>query len=122
MNWKYFAVALVAVLLLWKIDSLGDDLEQEKQAHEATRVTLRQAVEDGEGWKAAYEKALEAAEAHKETAAACMERELQARRDRQEREAILQPAKPRQRTEQEQQQVIDDETRKRAADRLNRPL
>lgn len=122
MNWKYFAAALVYLLLMWRIDSLGDDLELEKKAHESTRAELHQAQEDGLGWKAAYEKARDAAQAHKDTAAACMERELQARQDRQEREAILQPARPRPRTEQEQRQVIDDETRKRAADRLNRPL
>ena len=122
MNWKYVAIALVYLLLLWRIDSLGDDLKLEKQAHDATRVELRQALEDGQGWKVVSQKALAAAEAYQESTAACMEREVLARQARQERESILQEAIPRPRTAQEKQQVIDDETRKHAADRLNRPL
>lgn len=121
-HWKYFAIGLLVSLAFFYIDYLKDNYEKLSAAYREQAVQLRQAQEDGLGWKAAYEKARDAAQAHKDTAAACMERELQARQDRQAREAILQPVKPRPRTEQEQRQVLDDETRKRAADRLNRPL
>ena len=121
-HWKYVAIGFLVSLLYFYIDHLKDNYNALSDDYREQAVELRLALEDALGWKAAFEKARDAAEAHRETAAACMEREVQARQDRQERESILQDAKPRQRALQEQPQVIDDETRKRAADRLNRPL
>lgn len=122
MNWKYVACALVVVLLLWRIDSQGDALELERAQHAGTAQKLADALKKGQSWKTACEKAQQAAEAQRKAVAACMEREAQARRDQRDRDAILRDAAPRERTEHEREQVIDDETRKRAADRLNRPL
>ena len=48
--------------------------------------------------------------------------EAQAQRDAAERDAIVRQAKPRARTTAEQVRVVDDETRRRAVARLNRPL
>lgn len=117
-----FVIVLLIGALMWRISHIGGLLRTEIANHRLTANKLGQAVEDGQGWKAAFEKARDTAEAHKDATAACMERERQASQDRKDREALLQAAKPRPRTEQEQQQVIDDETRQRAADRLNRSL
>ena len=43
-------------------------------------------------------------------------------RDAAERDAIVRQARPRARTTADQARVVDDETRRRAVARLNRPL
>lgn len=95
-------------------------LDIERAAHELTRAELAEALAKGEGWKLVYEKALESATAHRDATQACLDRAVEAEKARQEREEIIQAAPPRQRTEEEKHQVVNDETRKRAADRLNR--
>ncbi len=97
------SIALVAV---------SDQLETERLAHVVT-------AKERDEWKAAeaYQKN---AEAQAENARTCLDREAKAARDATERAAIMKQAKPRPRPEQEQ--VVDDETRTRVADRLNRPL
>lgn len=127
MNWKPYwligaAFALCAMLALWQIDNLRGKLKLERSEHAKTQSALADAIEKGNGWKAAYEETYRAAEAHRQATQACLEREVEARAAEQERKAILQAAQPRPRTETENKQVVDDETRKRTADRLNRPL
>lgn len=123
MNWKHYAVfVLLMVLALWKIDRLRSDLKLERSNHQNTKDALADAVEKGNGWKAAYEEAYRAAETHRQETQACLGREAEARAASQERKSILQAAQPRPRPETEKTQVVDDETRKRVADRLNRPL
>jgi hypothetical protein len=124
-NWiPYALIAVLALALLgalWRADHLSGALDLEKSNHKATQEALAREVEKGAGWKAAYEKALFAADAHRAATQACLDRAVAEAAAREERAAILQAAPPRSRTEQERQQVVNDETRKRAADRLNRP-
>jgi hypothetical protein len=124
-NWIYYAVIAVLALALlgaiWRMDHLSGALALEKSEHKATQEALAREVEKGMGWKTAYENALERAAAQGQATQACLDREVAAAAAREERAAILQAAQPRLRTEQERQQVVNDETRKRAADRLNRP-
>ena len=61
-------------------------------------------------------------QAQAENARLCLERETKAARDAAERAAIVKQAKPRARTAEEKDTVVDDETRRRAVERLNRPL
>lgn len=111
----YVGIAACIGLLLWRTHYLDAELKLEKTAHEATR-------QERDNWKAQAEAALARAEALADTARACLAREAQARADAIERAAIMEVAKPRHRTETEKAKVVDDETRKRVADRLNRPL
>ncbi|MDR2055646.1 MAG: hypothetical protein LBQ10_07250 [Desulfovibrio sp.] len=120
MNWGYVAAAAVFGLSLWGIDHLNGKLDLEKAAHRQTKTELAEALEKGMGWKAAYEEALVAADAHRTATRACLDRVAADAAAREERAEILQAAQPRPRTEQERQQVVNDETRQRAADRLNR--
>lgn len=123
MNWKHYAViGLLVLLALWRIDNLHGKLALERSEHQNTKDALAEAVKEGNGWKAAYEEAYRAVETHRQATRACLDREAEARAAEQERKAILQAAQPRPRTETENKQVVDDETRKRTADRLNRPL
>lgn len=92
-----------------------DELNAERLNHAVTR-------QERDNWKAQTEAALARAEALADTARACLTREAQARANAAERAAIMDAARPRPRTEAETAKVVDDETRKRVADRLNRPL
>ena len=122
MNKRLLLLALIAVLALWRCSVLQGKYELEQSKHQNTKDALADAIEKGNGWKAAYEEAYTTAEDHRQATQACLEREVEERAASQERKAILQAAQPRPRTETEQTQVIDNETRKRVAARLNRPL
>lgn len=110
-------IGIATVLALFGV-SIGltvvmGQLETERLNHAAT-------LKERDEWKAAAEAYQKNAEAQAENARLCLDREAQAALDAAERAAIMQQAKPRPRPEQEQ--VVDDETRTRVADRLNRPL
>ena len=121
MYWTIIAVLALALLgALWRMDHLSGALALEESNHKATQEALAGAVEKGKGWMAAYEEALIAAEAQRAATQACLDRAVAAEAAREERAEILQTAQPRPRTDTERQQVVNDATRKRAADRLNR--
>ena len=123
MNWKHIAVFVVlALLALWRIDNLKGQLKQERTEHSQTQKDLADAISKGNGWKTAYNEAIRTANAQSEATQACLDREMEAAQNQQERKAVLQGAQPRQRTEQEKTEVVDDDTRKRFALRFNRPL
>lgn len=107
--------ALAAVVQYFAARGLESSLAAEKAVHAVTR-------QERDDWKAQAEEAAMRAEALAENARRCLEREAKARADAAERTAIMEAAKPRQRAETEKTKVVDDETRKRVADRLNRPL
>ena len=105
--------ALVAVsysLLLTK-----GALDTERLHHAATALERDQ-------WKTAAEAYRKDAEAQAENARLCLDREAKNTREEAERAAIMQQARPRARTVEEKAMVVDDETRRRAVERLNRPL
>ena len=112
----WFAVmiaALVFSLLLWRLDHVGGELEAEKAAHAMTAREFQR-------WQAAAQACRQDAQAQAENARLCLEREAKAARDAAKREDIMRQARPRARTAGEK--VVDDETRRRAVLRLNRPL
>lgn len=125
MNMKTVLCLGVAVALagmLWRMESLSDALTAEQEAHRETTAKLESVTTECEAWVAAYFEIKEAAEGQKDTAQACLDREVKARKDAVERAAILSQTKPTPRPQSEQEKVVDDETRGRVADRLNRPL
>ncbi len=107
--------ALAAAVQYFAAQTLERSLAAERAAHVVTR-------QERDDWKARAEAATTRAEALADNARRCLEREAQARADAAERAAIMKAARPRPRTETEKARVVDDETRKRVADRLNRPL
>lgn len=109
------ALAVAAALLLWRLDHVGGELEMERTAHAATALERDQ-------WQAVAEAYRKNAEAQEENARLCLERETKAVQDAAERAAIVKRASPRTRTAEEKNKVVDDETRRRAVLRLNRPL
>ena len=105
-----FALVAVSYALL-----LTKALDTERLHHAATAT-------ERDHWKATAEVYRTDAEAQAENTRRCLARERQAQNDAAEREAIVRQAKPRARTTAEQVRVVDDETRRRAVARLNRPL
>ena len=91
-----------------------DLLDTERLNHAVTQ--------ERDQWKATAEEYRKNAEAQAENARQCLDREAKATRNAAERAAIVKLAKPRPRTTEEKDKVVDDETRRRAVLRLNRPL
>ena len=91
------------------------DLDAERLNHAAT-------AKERDEWRAAAEAYQKDAEAQAENARQCLDREAKAARDAAERAAIVKQARLRPRTADEKDKVVDDETRARVVDRLNRPL
>lgn len=111
----YAAVTSCLGLLLWRTQYLGAELALEKAAHKTTKM-------ERDDWQAQAKLAKGRAEALAESARACLAREAQAQADAAERAAIMTQVKPRPRTKVEQTRVVDDETRSRVIERLNRGL
>lgn len=107
--------ALAAVVQYFAARALESSLTAEEAAHAFTR-------QERDDWKARAEAAATRAEALADNARRCLEREAQTQADAAERAAIMEAARPRARTAEEKNKVVDDETRRRAALRLNRPL
>ena len=117
-NIFWFAVmiaALVFSLLLWRLDHICGELDAEKTAHAIT-------VQERDRWQSAAEAYRKEAEAQAENARLCLNREAKTAQDALERAAIVKQAKPQIRPTEEKEKVVDDETRRRAVLRLNRPL
>lgn len=116
MKWLLSLLAAACIcLLLWRVSDLNTELALEKAAHETTK-------KEREDWEAQAQAAKTSAEALADNARACLAREAQALADAAERATIMAEAKPRPRTKAEQTKVVDDETRRRVVDRLNRGL
>lgn len=115
------AALLVLVLFLcWRMDNLSSQLAMEKARHEATAKDLRTALDENAQWSAAHELTLQATEAHKQNAEACLAREARALADANTRATIMGKATPRATTAKDK--VLDHETRTRIVTRLNRGL
>lgn len=113
-------IALAALLIV--AVSLSGRLDTERAGHAVTRLERDNAVKEGLGWKAASGAANLQRDSLRETLNECLERERGARADTAERAAIMDRAAPRKRTKAGRKGVVDDATRKKAMDRLNRPL
>lgn len=116
-NFVLRLIGMATVLALFGV-SIGltiimGQLDAERLNHAAT-------AKERDQWRAAAEAYRQDADAQAENARLCLDRETKAALNAAERAAILRQAKPRPRPQQEQ--VVDDETRARVADRLNRPL
>lgn len=111
----WLVVALLISGLLGRLAYVNSRFDAEKSAHEATRQKL-------DRWRSAAEAYRQDAEAQAENARLCLGREAEAMKKAQERAAIVERARPRARTVEEKDKVVDDETRRRAVLRLNRPL
>lgn len=117
---KRFFVCLVIIgalcaALCWRINQLENDLQ-------VKRLELESAARIGEAWRREAEEAINRAEGLAENARRCLAREAQAQAAARERAAIMEAAKPVERTEADRKKVVDDATRKRVIDRLNRDL
>ena len=106
----------------------GTRLDAERSSHETTTLKLEQvqaelgrSVAEAARWADVAALAQAVTTSMKATAQAAIEREARARVDASERQHILSKASPRQRTATETKEVVDDDTRHRAAARLNRP-
>ena len=111
----WLAAALLFSGLLGRLAHVNAELDAERAAHAVT-------AQDRDRWKATAEAYRGEAMAQAENARLCLDRESNAARDAAERAAIVKQASPRARTAEEQDKVVDDETRRRAVERLNRPL
>lgn len=109
----WLVAALLFSGLLGRLAWVNRELEAERAAHAAT-------ARERDRWEAAAEAYRKDAEAQAENARQCLGREAKAARDAAEREDIMRQAKPRARTAEEK--VVDDATRRRAVERLNRGL
>lgn len=105
-----------------EIHSAQADLRAEQAAHNATAAALTQAQADIAALHVALAASENATAAVQGSLTAALSREAQALRDSAARKQILDALRTRPRTETEKQEVVDDETRRAAADRLNRPL
>lgn len=111
-----FALMLLAwALVMWALNIANDQLEAEKIAHAAT-------AKERDQWMAAAEAYRKEAIAQAQNAQMCLERESKALQEARERDAIVKNVRPRERSAQEKNKVVDDETRHSAVLRLNRPL
>lgn len=116
------AALAVAVSLLIGCIYLSGRLDAERADHAVTRLERDNAIKEGLGWKAVTGAANLQRDGLRETLNECLDREREARADAAERAAIMGRATPRERTEAEKKGVVDDATRTKAMDRLNRPL
>lgn len=82
---------------------------------------LADARDDAAGWKIVAETKGRTATAQAELADACIKREAQAQADRDNIADIMATAKPQPITPEQAKQGVDDATRNRAVDMLNRP-
>jgi hypothetical protein len=97
------------------------EIQAEQAAHNVTRAELATALAEAARWADVAKLAQAATASVRATAQAALAREGQARADSQARKQILSVAKPRIRAATETMEVVDDDTRHRAAARLNRP-
>lgn len=116
------ALLAASVVLLICTIYLSGKLDTERAGHEATREKLATAVREGNRWKAIADAAEPKITALQGSLKECLAREAQATADAVDRMAIMEAAEPRGRTPVENKGVVDDATRKKAVDRLNRPL
>ncbi len=108
--------AITCCAVLWLRMSSAD------KENKVLEFQLQQAEMEREAFRKTAELYKNEVAVQAELTAACLTREARAARDTAERRDILSRAKTHARTEKEQKEVVDEETRSRAVERLNRPL
>lgn len=119
----YIIVALLFLLFVGWIVVKSQDvrLQQAQAANALLQKDLADARDDAAGWKIVAETKGRTATAQAELADACIKREAQAQADRDNIADIMATAKPQPITPEQAKQGVDDATRTRAVDMLNRP-
>ena len=122
-------ILLVALLFMYvRGVYLSGKLDTERAEHKATRLALQDAVKEGLRWKALAEAKDGTITGLQDNIKACLDREKEAQADAGARAKIMQdirPVRPREAnpaTGEKGNEIIDEETRRRVVDRLNRPL
>jgi hypothetical protein len=106
---------LVAVILDLRLESVT-------AARDLAIAERDAALAEGLRWRKAYNACAGRASGLQTLARECLDREAGAAADAAERESIIRWARTAPRNEIGDQGVVDDTTRRRAVDRLNRPL
>ena len=101
---------------------MSGSLEREETSHSLTKQYLQQAQEQLLQMRAVIEAKERSVVALRETLQEALDREKEALAAAAARKRILDAMQSRPRTPEEKEVVVDDETRKAVADRLNRPL
>lgn len=119
----YVIVALLLLLFVGGVVAKKQDVRLQKAlaANALLQKDLSAARDDAAGWKKTAEAKDRAATAQGELADACLKREAQAQADRDSIADIMASAKPQPITSEQAKQGVDDATRTRAVDMLNRP-
>ena len=104
---------IVAGVQTWRLDKAQGSMV-------LTTEKLTEAQEDAARWQATAKARAVSSEAQADLAAACIKREAQAREDAATIVDIMAQAKTKTITPEESRQGVDDATRQRAADMLNR--
>lgn len=120
---KDFALVLLLVLVIGGSFYLKDrEIQQSKARIEALEKGLSAAKATATGWQIAAQTQGIAANAQADLAAACVKREAKAQSDLAAIADIMAGTIPTEITPEQIRQGVDDATRQRAADMLNRPL
>ena len=129
---KFITIVIIVGLFLsliafvtWQTFSLSNvqaELKLEQVRHLATTKERDAALAEILEYQAVLKDAELKIKGQQDLGLACLEREQNAQTNKRERDDIINNAKPTQRTEAEKKELADEPTRKRAIDRLNRPL
>lgn len=106
----------------WRLDSAQDSIAKQARDIDHINGQLADALEDSARWQATAKVHAVSSEAQADLAAACIKREEQAHADAADLAIILGAAKTETVTPDQARKGVDDATRTRIADMLNRPL
>ena len=106
----------------WRLDSAQDSIAKLARDIDHINGQLTDALEDAARWQATAKARAVSSEAQADLAAACIKREEQAHVDAADLAIILGAAKTEPITPDQARKGVDDATRTRIADMLNRPL
>ena len=121
-NWRILGLGVLFVCLLLSIFFLNASNEKNLLTIEKYQLMVESLEQERAQWEALATRQKIAIEGLQDSTLACMEREAKAYEDAKQRESILSKASTRQRTQTEEKEVVDDETRKAVVSRLNRSL
>ncbi len=106
----------------WRLNSAQNSIAKQAKDIDLIKGQLADAQEDAARWQATAKVRAVSSEAQADLAAACIKREEQAHADAADLAIILGAAKTETLTPDQAQKGVDDATRTRIADMLNRPL